>query len=59
MVEISAVRYDSPGRDDRSRRLLNKEWVELTNTSRHTVNLDGWTLTDEDGHARTFDHYRL
>ena len=32
-VEISAVQYDSPGRDDRSRRSLNKEWVELTNTT--------------------------
>ncbi|MFF7550770.1 lamin tail domain-containing protein [Streptomyces canus] len=57
-VEISAVQYDSPGRDDRSRRSLNKEWVELTNTSRRTVDLDGWTLTDEDGHTYTFDDYR-
>ena len=58
-VEISAVQYDSPGRDDRSRRSLNKEWVELTNTSRRTVNLDGWTLKNEDGDTYTFDHYRL
>jgi hypothetical protein len=58
-VEISAVQYDSPGRDDRSRRSLNKEWVELTNTTRRTVNLDGWTLQDEDGHTYTFDDYRL
>lgn len=58
-VEISAVQYDSPGRDDRSRRSLNKEWVELTNTSRRTVNLDGWTLKNEDGDTYTFNHYRL
>ncbi|MFG2472456.1 lamin tail domain-containing protein [Streptomyces canus] len=58
-VEISVVQYDSPGRDDRSRRSLNKEWVELTNTTRRAVNLDGWTLADEDGHTYTFDHYRL
>ncbi|MGW0576250.1 lamin tail domain-containing protein [Streptomyces sp. NPDC002920] len=58
-VEISAVQYDSPGRDDRSNRSLNKEWVELTNTTRHTVNLDGWTLKDASGHTYTFDHYRL
>jgi hypothetical protein len=37
----------------------HKEWVELTNTSRCTVNLDGWTLQDEDGHTYTFDGYRL
>lgn len=58
-VEVSAVQYDSPGRDDRSNRSLNKEWVELTNTTRHAVNLDGWTLEDESGHTYTFDDYRL
>jgi hypothetical protein len=58
-VEISAVQYDSPGRDDRSNRSLNREWVEVTNTTRNAVNLDGWTLEDESGHTYTFDHYRL
>ncbi len=58
-VEISAVQYDSPGRDDRSNRSLNKEWVELTNDGRRAVNLDGWTLADEDGHTYTFRHYHL
>lgn len=58
-VEISAVQCDSPGHDDRSRRSLNKEWVELTNTTRRDVNLDGWTLQNEDGVTYTFDHYRL
>ncbi|WP_406368309.1 lamin tail domain-containing protein [Streptomyces sp. NBC_00647] len=58
-VEISRVQYDSPGFDDRSNRSLNQEWVEITNTTRHSVNLDGWTLSDEDGHTYTFDHYRL
>ncbi|MEH0415993.1 lamin tail domain-containing protein [Streptomyces sp. B21-083] len=58
-VEISAVQYDSPGRDDRSNRSLNKEWVELTNTTRNGVDLDGWTLEDESGHTYTFDDYRL
>ncbi|MFH9590704.1 lamin tail domain-containing protein [Streptomyces luteogriseus] len=58
-VQISAVQYDSPGRDDRSNRSLNREWVEVTNTGRRAVNLDGWTLRDEDGHTFTFHHYRL
>ncbi|GGQ97865.1 lamin tail domain-containing protein [Streptomyces asoensis] len=58
-VEISAVQYDSPGRDDRSNRSLNKEWVELTNTTRNAVNLDGWTLEDESGKTYTFGDYRL
>jgi hypothetical protein len=55
-VQISAVQYDSPGRDDRS---LNREWVEITNTARRAVNLDGWTLKDEDGRTYTLHHYRL
>jgi len=58
-VEISEVQYDAPGRDTRTNRSLNKEWVELTNTTRRAVNLDGWTLSDSDGHTYTFDHYRL
>ncbi|MFH9828233.1 lamin tail domain-containing protein [Streptomyces bobili] len=58
-VEISQVQYDAPGRDTRTNRSLNKEWVELTNTTRRAVNLDGWTLSDADGHTYTFDHYRL
>ncbi len=33
--------------------------MEITNNSRHAVNLDGWTLRDEDGHRYTFDDYRL
>ncbi|MEW2289606.1 lamin tail domain-containing protein [Streptomyces sp. NPDC047841] len=59
VVYISDVQYDSPGRDDRSNRSLNGEWVELTNDSRRAVNLGGWTLSDEDGHPYTFDYYRL
>ncbi|MFJ8158440.1 lamin tail domain-containing protein [Streptomyces sp. NPDC094468] len=58
-VVISDVQYDSPGRDDRSNWSLNKEWVDVTNTSRRAVNLDGWTLSDEDGHTYTFRHLRL
>ncbi|MEV7068864.1 lamin tail domain-containing protein [Streptomyces collinus] len=58
-VKISDVQYDSPGRDDRSNRSLNREWVEITNTGRRSVNLDDWTLEDEDGRTYTFDDYRL
>ncbi|MFD8423256.1 lamin tail domain-containing protein [Streptomyces sp. NPDC059668] len=58
-VVISDVQADSPGFDDRSNRSLNREWIDVTNTSRRSVNLDGWTLSDEDGHTYTFNHYRL
>ncbi|MGW2204737.1 lamin tail domain-containing protein [Streptomyces sp. NPDC001774] len=58
-VEISRVQADSPGRDNRSNRSLNAEWVELTNNTRHAINLKGWVLKDEDGHRYKFDNFRL
>jgi Lamin Tail Domain len=33
--------------------------VEITNNSRRSVNLEGWTLSDRDGHTYTFRRYRL
>ncbi|MFS8202574.1 lamin tail domain-containing protein [Streptomyces sp. CWNU-52B] len=58
-VEISAVQYDSPSRDDRSNRSLNNEWVDITNNGRRAVNLDGWKLSNKDGQRFTFRHVRL
>ncbi|MET7900642.1 lamin tail domain-containing protein [Streptomyces sp. NPDC005355] len=53
-VEISDVQADSPGWDDGSNRSLNAEWVEVTNTSRRRISLEGWTLRNADG-----DRYRF
>ncbi|MFD8389904.1 lamin tail domain-containing protein [Streptomyces sp. NPDC059680] len=58
-VYISEVRYDGPDRDDRSNWALNKEWVDVTNVTRHGVSLDGWTLSDDDGRTYTFRHLWL
>ncbi|MCX5152132.1 lamin tail domain-containing protein [Streptomyces sp. NBC_00320] len=58
-VEISRVQADSPGREDRSNRSLNAEWVEITNTTRDAVNLRGWTLRDGDGNRYRFDNVRI
>ncbi|MER6070075.1 lamin tail domain-containing protein [Streptomyces sp. NPDC001817] len=59
VVRISGVQHAWQGRDDRSNRSLNKEWVDITNNSRRAVNLDSWTLSDRDGHTYTFRHVRL
>ncbi|MFI9647779.1 lamin tail domain-containing protein [Streptomyces sp. NPDC052040] len=59
VVEISRVQYDSPGWDNQSNRSLNAEWVAISNTSRHAVNLDHWTLSNRYGQTYTFHHYRL
>ncbi|MFJ9596654.1 lamin tail domain-containing protein [Streptomyces virginiae] len=58
-VEISRVQADSPGRDDRSHRSLNAEWVEIANATRNPVNLRGWTLRDSDGNRYRFDNVRI
>ncbi|MFD8424562.1 lamin tail domain-containing protein [Streptomyces sp. NPDC059668] len=57
-MQISQVQYDSPGWDSGSNASLNKEWVEVTNTGRSGVNLNGWTLSGRDGRAYVF-HLRL
>ncbi|OKJ66583.1 lamin tail domain-containing protein [Streptomyces sp. CB02460] len=54
-VVLGKIQYDSPGRDNGSNRSLNGEWVTVTNTGRHTVNLRGWTLSDESHRTYRFD----
>lgn len=58
-VVLGAVQYDSPGRDDRSNRSLNAEWVTVRNTGRTPVNIKGWSLSDKSGHAYRFGNLRL
>jgi hypothetical protein len=58
-VVISSVHLDSQNRGHRSNHSLNREWVEIKNNSRRSVNLSGWTLSDQHGHKYTFRHYRL
>ncbi len=41
----------APGRDNGANRSLNGGWVEVTNTSRRAVNLDGWTLSDSNSNS--------
>ncbi|MFI9039388.1 lamin tail domain-containing protein [Streptomyces sp. NPDC053726] len=54
-VVLGAIQYNSPGRDNGSNRSLNGEWVTVTNTGRHSVNLRGWTLSDESHRTYRFD----
>ncbi|WP_405579745.1 lamin tail domain-containing protein [Streptomyces sp. NBC_01190] len=42
----------------RGNRSLNDEWVTVTNESRRTADLNGWTLSDSDGNRYSF-HLRL
>ncbi|MFJ2743792.1 lamin tail domain-containing protein [Streptomyces sp. NPDC087440] len=58
-VVIGRVQANSPGWDDGSNRSLNGEWVEVRNLGRNAVNLNGYSLSDRDGHRYYFDHLRL
>ncbi|MEV0494963.1 lamin tail domain-containing protein [Streptomyces atratus] len=61
-VVLGDIQYGSHSRYggyDRSNRSLNREWVEVTNTGRRAVDLDGWTLSDRDGNRYRFDDLRL
>lgn len=58
-VVLGPIQYDSPGRDDRSNRSLNAEWVTVRNTGRTPVNIKGWSLSDKSGHTYRFGNLRL
>ncbi|MFD5427144.1 lamin tail domain-containing protein [Streptomyces sp. NPDC127084] len=58
-IVIGDVRHDGFGRDNRSNRALNSEWVEVRNVGRHPVNLRGYTLSDRDGNTYRFRNVRL
>ncbi|MFE5804922.1 lamin tail domain-containing protein [Streptomyces sp. NPDC056491] len=58
-IVISDVQYGGADRGDRSARALNREWVEVKNTGRKSVNLRGFTLTDRQGNRYRFADFRL
>ncbi|MFD8949612.1 lamin tail domain-containing protein [Streptomyces xanthophaeus] len=53
---IGDVRNDGRGRDNRA---LNSEWVEVRNNGRQSVELRGFTLTDQQGNRYRFKGFRL
>jgi hypothetical protein len=58
-VEVTAIHYVSPGRDNRSNVSLNGEYAAITNTGSAEADLDRWTLRDAAGHVFTFPRYLL
>lgn len=58
-VQITRVYYDSPGKDLRSNKSLNGEWVRIYNRTGKTINLSGWTLRDKTGYRYTFPKVKI
>ena len=53
-VQFTRIQYNSPGTDTGSNTSLNNEWFRLTNKTRSTINLKGWTVRDVAKHVYTF-----
>jgi hypothetical protein len=58
-VQFTKIQYDAPGTDSGSNGSLNTEWARLTNTTKSTVNLKGWTVRDQQKIIYTFPSYSL
>jgi hypothetical protein len=58
-VKFSKILFDSPGTDNGSNTSINGEYFRLTNTTRSTINLNGWTVRDAAGHVYTFTTHVL
>lgn len=58
-VQFTRIQYDSPGTDNGSNTSLNGEWVKLTNKTRSTMSLKGWTVRDASNTVYTFGTFSL
>lgn len=57
-IKFTRIQYSPPGDDTTSK--LNQEWVKLRNTSSsRTINIDGWRLSDGEGHKYFFPSTKL
>jgi hypothetical protein len=54
VVQFTKVQYNSPGSDTRTNASLNGEWFQLTNKTKKSVSLAGWTVKDVAGHTYKF-----
>ena len=53
-LRFHGAQYDSPGKDTRSNKSLNAEWISLVNSGSKAVNLKGYTIRDASNHVFTF-----
>ncbi|MGW1762889.1 lamin tail domain-containing protein [Streptomyces sp. NPDC002073] len=58
-VHFGKISFDSPGRDTNSARSRNGEWIDIHNYTRRTVNLQGWSVHNDQGNQYTFRSYVL
>jgi hypothetical protein len=58
-VMFTKVYFDSPGKDTRSNKSLNAEYVVLLNTTKKAIQLEDWILRDKTGYKYRFPEFTL
>lgn len=58
-IQVYKIYYDSPGSDTGSNSSLNAEYIQLKNTSRSAIQLQGYTIEDNAGFTYTFPSYKI
>ncbi|WP_328462114.1 lamin tail domain-containing protein [Actinoplanes sp. NBC_00393] len=53
-VQFTRIYYNSPGTDKRTNKSINGEYFRLTNKTKKTINLIGWTVRDRAGNLYRF-----
>lgn len=54
-IQLRTIQYDPSGSDTPiTNAKLNREWVQVKNTSKKMVKLEGWTLSDRHSHVYRF-----
>jgi hypothetical protein len=58
-LQITTIRYDPPGKDVRTKKQLDAEYVVIKNNTKTAKDLDGYTLRDTSRHVYSFGDVRL
>jgi hypothetical protein len=58
-VGFRTSQFNPPGKDKRTRKGLNREWISLTNTSGSAISLQRWTVTNDAGKRYRFGRLSL
>jgi hypothetical protein len=58
-IQIREIFYNPPGPDTRTNSQINREWVQLHNTSGRRIALTHWTLRDSANHVYRFGTYKI
>ncbi|WP_157411438.1 lamin tail domain-containing protein [Actinoplanes rectilineatus] len=53
-IQFTRIQYNAPGADKKTNKSINGEYFKLTNKTKKTVNLNGWTVRDRAGNTYKF-----